>query len=260
MFGHNFYHASIRKYVALFGTLFNDIHIERTDGIIKVPISYGPREKVLARVTEDPSLTRPAAILPRMSFEITNLDYANERKLNTLTRRSYIDTTNTGSLSSQYNPVPYDIEFTLSIMVKSTEDGTRIVEQILPFFTPEWTATAELIPEMGIVMDIPVVLKTVTLDDQYEGSFEERRALIWTLRFTMKAFVFGPTKTSKVIRFTNIGLFGDTDANTAELTNINIEPGLTASGGATSNSLNTIDKEDIYADDNYGYIVTITDN
>lgn len=258
MFGHNFYHSTIRKYVALFGTIFNDIHIQRSDSIIKVPINYGPRDKVLARLEADPNFDRPAVILPRMSFEITNIQYAAERKLNTLHRRAHVNTTDPDTIKYQYNPVPYDISFELSIMVKSTEDGTRIVEQILPFFTPEWTSTVELIPEMNIVMDIPIVLNRVSIDDQYLGSFEERRALVWTLGFTMKSYIFGPIRSSKVIKFTDANLYSNLTSNTLVST-VSVVPGLDANGNPTSSNTTTIDAGDIYGDDDYGYIVTITD-
>lgn len=259
MFGHEFYHSLIRKYVTLFGTLFNDIYIQREGSIIKVPISYGPRDKVLARINGDPNLDRPAIVLPRMSFEITDLYYNADRKLNTLHRTSVVNTTNPDRKSATYNPVPYDISFDLSIMVKNTEDGTRIVEQILPFFTPEWTATVELIPEMGITKDIPIVLDRVRMEDDYDQDFEQRRVLTWTLSFTLRGYLYGPVTASKVIKFTNVNLYANLTSNSA-VTNINIRPGLTANGTPTANVSESVSLDNIYPDDDYGYIVTITDN
>jgi len=264
MFGHTFYHALIRKYVALFGTLFNDVYINRPDAArniintIKIPVSYGPRDKVLAKLTADPNLDRmPAISLPRMSFEIASISYASSRKLTTVGKRTAKNTENPDQLQYIYNPVPYDIDFTLSIMVKNTDDGARIVEQILPFFTPEWTTTVQLIPDMDIVMDIPVILNNVVLDDQYESNFETRRVLIWTLTFTMKAYLFGPIKKSAVIKFANTNLFSSLSAN-SRVSNITIEPGLTANGDPTTDANNTISSSLIEADDDYGYIITVT--
>lgn len=213
MFGTTFYHGSIRKYVALFGTLFNDIYINRPDSThnqintIKVPISYGPKDKVLARLTADPELNRqPAITLPRISFEITRVMYANDRKLNTIGKRQ-APGSNTSAVSTQFNPVPYDISISLSIIAKNIDDGTRIVEQILPFFTPDWTATVELIPEMSIYMDTPIVLNDVQLTDSYEGDFETRRALTWDLSFTIKGYLFGPIRKTNIIKFANSNIY-----------------------------------------------------
>lgn len=273
MFGNKFYHGSIRKYVTLFGTLFNDIEIDRVASdnsvyqTIKVPIAYGPKEKVLARLDQDPNLNRKyAVLLPRMSFELTNINYASERKLPTINRNVNTTAATSKSLLYQYNPVPYDFMFTLSIMVKNAEDGTRILEQILPYFTPEWTPTINLIPEMGINMDIPVVLLDVVSQDTYEGNFEDRRSLIWTLNFLLKGYIFGPVRKTGIITLANTNFYDatlyddiDTAPGNAELLEgFDITPGLTANGQPTSNSSLSIDRDEIAANDNYGYIVTKT--
>lgn len=265
MLGRDFYFASFKKYVAVFGTLFNDIHIYRsatgqTDQQIKVPISYGPREKTLARLEADPTLNRPVAIvLPRMSFEIASVRYAPERKLATTYFKSKKDTT--GVVNTQYVPVPYDIDFTLSVMAKNAEDATKIVEQIIPFFTPDFTPTVHIIPEMDVSLDIPVILNGVSVDDQYEGNFEERRAIIWTLQFTMKAYIFGPIKGPlgggsgrPVIKIATVN---ERDVSNNIMTTVHVQPGLTANGQPTTNISDTIPYLDIEADDNFGYIVTI---
>lgn len=264
MFGHTFYHGLVRKYVTLFGTLFNDIVITRPDpehNVIhttQVPLAYGPREKTLARVVADPSLNRqPAIVLPRMSFEMKDMTYAGERKLNTLGKRYKQSTTDPNSLKYQYNPVPYDINFELSIMVKNADDGTRIIEQILPFFTPEWTTTVHLIPEMDLVMDIPIVLNSVTVTDDYEGNYETRRSIIWTLTFTLKGYLFGPVRTNNVIKFATTDFFNSLAANTS-LESMDTRPGLTANGTPTTNSAATVPLDTIDSTDNYGYIVTVT--
>ena len=264
MFGHNYYHGTIRRYVVLFGTLFNQIYINRPDSVhnetksVKVPIAYGPKEKVLARLTADPELNRmPAIVLPRIAFEITDIQYDGSRKLNTIGKRYMPDGDNASNIKYQFNPVPYNINFSMSIMVKNADDGTRIVEQILPFFTPEWTTTVELIPEMDITMDIPLILNDVRVSDQYEGNFEERRSLTWDLTFTMKGYIFGPVRKAGIIKFANSNIFSTLTSNT-QLSNINIEPGLTANGLPTSNASLSIDLSQIYPDDDFGYIITKT--
>ena len=223
MFGKTFYHDTLRKYVILFGTLFNDIWINRPDNAgnvkqsLKVPLSYGPREKFLARIdgidsNRDPQENPFSIVLPRMGFEITGFNYAPERKLPT--RNSFVTTVTDDNTKKKhvYNPVPYDINFSLSIFVKNTTDGTRIIEQILPFFTPEWTSTIQLVDDapIDIKLDIPLVLTSVSQDDVYEGSFEERRALIWQLDFTMKGVFFGPVYKQEIINLANTQIFDAT--------------------------------------------------
>lgn len=218
MFGHVFHHDTIKKYVIYFGTLFNDIYINRSDGTkttqnIKVPISYGPKEKFLTRVTQDPNFTRPVAIqLPRMGFELVDLNYAPERKLPTINRMavqvsSDQNPTDSDRLTYQYSPVPYDFNFSLYVFVKQADDGTRILEQILPFFTPDWTATLNLDSTMQHKYDVPVILNSVSSQDTYEGDFISRRAIIWSLQFTMKGYIFGPTRKAKPIKTSIINLY-----------------------------------------------------
>lgn len=251
--------------------MFNEVFINRptnptTDIIntIKVPLSYSPKEKMLARIDGDPNLARPAIVLPRMGFELTSINYAPERKLNTLQKNLAVSTTDKDILKYQYIQVPYDFNFTLSIAVKNADDGTRILEQILPFFTPQWTSTVELIPEMGIKLDIPVILNSTTSEDTYEGDFITRRALIWTLNFTLKGYIFGPIKSSNIIKISNTNFYDttvydniDTAVGDADvISSVDVKPGLLANGSPTSNSSLTINVDQIDANDNYGYIVT----
>jgi hypothetical protein len=275
MFGQVWNHGTLRKYVIYFGTLFNEVILTRDDAqgnqvaYMKVPLNYGPKEKYLARLDGNPTLERPIAItLPRMAFEMMDIRYAADRKLTTTGKLRTTGTT-PDSAKYQYNPVPYDMIFNLYIMVKNAEDGTRIVEQILPFFAPEWTATLNINPDLGVKYDVPVVLNSVKSEDTYEGSFETRRALIWTLQFTMRGYLFGPTKESKIIKQSEINLIvpnGQTIAegiantsllNTVEITAI---PGLTANGNPTSNAAASIDKSDILSTDDYGFIIDIQEN
>lgn len=269
MFGQTFYFSTMRKYVTLFGTLFNDIHITRTDKsgnttvFMKIPITYAPKEKMLARVQQDPNIDRPTATipLPMMSFEMTSVTYDSNRKLNTI-NRSAVKSNNPNILKYQYNPVAYNIGFRLYILVKNAEDGTKIIEQILPYFTPDFTTTIHLIPEMEITMDIPVVLNNVMQEDTYDGNFKERRALIWTLDFTLKGYLYGPVKQSKIIKFANTVFYV---ANTADIRDsvdvktwdsyVRITPGLTANGEPTSNAALSVNTNLIEATDDYGYII-----
>jgi hypothetical protein len=213
MFNQVFYHDTIKKYVILFGTIFNDIYINKSDGTrdlstIKVPVSYGPKQKFITRLTQDPDLTKSVAIqLPRIGFEMTDMSYAPERKLPTINKVAVQDPSNPDRLMYQYSPVPYDFNFTLYILVKNANDGTRILEQILPFFTPDWTATLNLDSSMNHRYDIPIILNDVSSEDTYEGNFIERRALTWTLTFTLKGYIFGPTKKSEQIKTSIINLY-----------------------------------------------------
>lgn len=255
MFGQVFYHDTIRKYVILFGTLFNDVYINKDNGTdttqtIKVPISYGPKQKFLVRLDQDPNLDKPVAIqLPRMGFELLDISYAAERKLPTINKISVVHPSDPSKLQYQYMPVPYDLRFNLYIMVKQARDGTRILEQILPFFTPDWTATLNLDQSMQHRYDIPVVLNSVASEDSYTGNFTERRAIIWTLSFTLKGYVFGATRSQKSIKRSLINLYnvktsvdiGDAVSNTQVYDTITTEP--TISGL----SLSQIEADDDYA-------------
>ncbi len=204
MFGTYFYHQTSRKMVVAFGSLFNNIEVRRTDSsdavteVIKIPLSYGPKDKMLVRISQDPSLNPKVALtVPRMGFELTSMTYDGARKLNTLGRNVKKGTT---GLKKQFNPVPYNWDFSLYVFVKNAEDGTQILEQILPFFTPDFTVTMTLISGMTVKMDIPLVLNSVTSEDSYEGDFATRRSIIWTLSFLMKGFLYpSVTDNAKII-------------------------------------------------------------
>lgn len=271
-----FYFSLIRKYIIAFGTLFNDIYITRTDKngnvtmLERVPITYGPKDKMLARVVQDPNIDRPTAAfpLPMMSFEMTGFDYDGTRKLQTINRNASDNPDDKSKRRYQWNPVPYNIGFQLNILCKNAEDGTKIVEQILPFFTPDWTLTANIIPEMGIKQDIPIILNKVNLDDVYDGNFADRRSMVWTLDFTLKGYIYGPVKTTKVIKYANTQFFVP-DVNDGQLATavgqydpvavVHVQPGLTANGQPTSNSSLSIPVSDIVASDDFGFVIDITD-
>ncbi len=194
MFGTYFYHQTSRKMVVAFGSLFNSIEVRRTNSAgsvietLKVPLSYGPREKFLTRISADPALNPKIALsVPRMGFELTAMTYDGARKLNTMGRNVKAGTT---GLKKQFSPVPYNWDFSLYVYVKNAEDGTQILEQILPFFTPDFTVTMNLVSSMSEKRDIPLVLNAVSSEDTYEGDFASRRSIIWTLSFIFKGFLY----------------------------------------------------------------------
>ncbi len=207
MLGQTFYHQTIRKYVALFGTLFNDINIEKKDsgGNVlsrqKVPIAYGPKQKFLTRINQDASLDRQVAIqLPRMGFEMTGIAYDPVRKLNTVGSLTHKETINGNrNVKKMFNPSPYIFDFSLYAFVENAEDGTQILEQILPFFTPEFNVTVNIITDMGISIDIPIVIQSATSEDSYEGEFSARRTIVWTISFMMKGFIYPDIKSGQSI-------------------------------------------------------------
>jgi hypothetical protein len=262
-----FHFDLIRKYIITFGTLFNNIYTTREDkdgnsvSRIRVPLTYGPKEKSLTRVVQDPAVDRPVAVypLPMMSFEMTGFSYDGSRKLQTINRIAFNDPDDNQLRRYQYNPVPYNIGFKLSIFIKNAEDGTRIVEQILPYFTPDWTVTALLIPEMDIRHDIPVILNTVNLSDVYEGNFETRRTMIWELDFTLKGYLYGPVKSTKVIKYAITQLYNNLDRTSSPVATIEIQPGLTGNGQPTSNASLSIPVDEIVATDDFGFVINITE-
>jgi hypothetical protein len=272
MFGSQFYHQSLRKYVIMFGNMFNDIVVRRYDtannnvSAVTVPLAYGPKEKFLVRTTQDPDLNQQIAIqLPRMAFEMTTLNYDGQRRLNS-TGRNIKVTTDEDKLDFNYNPVPYDLQFNLYAYVRNADDGAQILEQIVPYFGPEWTNQVRLIPQTSITMDVPTILNTVSIEDTYEGDFNNRRALIYTFDFTVKGFFYGPTKRQGIIKRAQID-FGIVTANTnsgrkitledvartGRSSRIVIQPGLLANGSPTTNSSASIPYNQINATDDYGF-------
>jgi hypothetical protein len=219
MFGHDFYHGTLRRYVIMFGNLFNEIQIDRynTTGTkiqtLNVPIEYGPKQKFIQRVTSDPTLNREISVtLPRLGFEFTSMTYAPSRKLNSAHKITRGVDTGGLDFNFMYTPVPYDFNFSLHVLVKNTEDGTQIVEQIVPFFTPDFTVTMKMIPELSLNMDVPIELISVTSDDSYEGDFESRRIQTWQLDFVIKGYLFGPIKKFKYIVREDVNLIDDGSA------------------------------------------------
>ena len=219
MLGQYFYNESLRKTIIAFGSLFNDIYITRKNSAgtdvqsLKVPLAYGPKQKFMVRLDADPNLDQKIAItLPRIGFEIAGFDYDPSRKLNRIIKRKKVSNTEDKKLkqmSTQHSPVPYNLNFEMFVMTKNSDDGIQIVEQILPFFQPEYTVTIKEVPEMDVIRDVPIVLNNISYEDTYTGSFTERRAIIYTFSFVAKAYVYGPVTTSKPITKAEATIYAD---------------------------------------------------
>ena len=217
-----FYNEILRKTIVSFGTLFNNISIKHTNSsddvvsVIKVPFAYGPTQKFLARLNQSPDLNKSTAItLPRMSFEFTGLTYDASRKLTT-TQTFIAKDPDTGiETKKMYMPVPYNMQFELSIMSKLNDDALQIVEQILPYFQPAYNLTVSLVESIQEKRDIPIILENVTMQDDYEGDFSTRRVLLYTLRFTAKTYLFGPVSSvsKDIIKSSKISYLTGTDTN-----------------------------------------------
>jgi hypothetical protein len=222
MLGTYYYHQITRKTIIAFGTLFNQIYIKHKDADnndyseLRVPFAYGPTQKFLARIEQQANLNKPVAMtLPRMSFEMTSIQYDATRKANVTQTFKASDGTN---LKKVYLPVPYNIGFQVNIMTKLNDDALQIVEQILPFFQPSFNLTVDLIDSIGEKRDIPVVLNNVSFTDDYEGDFSTRRVLIYTLDFTAKTYLFGPIadSTEGLIRKVQVDMYSGTNTSTAK--------------------------------------------
>ena len=215
MLGNTFYHETIRKCVVGFGTLFNNIHITRTDSSgnvvqsMKVPLAFGPKQKFLVRLREDPSISKTVAItLPRIGFQIGAISYDATRKLNKIQKVKKAGSSG-NKVDTQYMPVPYNIDFEMFVMSKNSDDGLQVVEQVLPYFQPEYTITINDVVQMNNKRDVPIVLSNISYEDNYEGDFGERRAIIYTLNFTAKAYLYGPVITGQVITKVQADQFTD---------------------------------------------------
>jgi len=223
MLGQQFYHETVRNVIVAFGTMFNNINIVRKDNngtitqSMKVPLAYGPKQKWLTRLDADPSLGSAVAItLPRLGFEIGSLSYDPTRKLNRVQKFKKVKSSsaNANKLDTQFMPVPYNMDITLYAMAKNSDDALQIVEQILPFFQPDYTLTLNDMADMGIKRDVPIILNNVGYEDNYQGDFESRRAIIYTMGFTTKFYLYGPVTSSSVIKTVQVDQYTDLPAVT----------------------------------------------
>ncbi len=252
MFGKYFYNEGLRKVTIAFGAIFNNIQIQRKDSSgnvvqsLAVPLAYAPKEKFLARLNQKPDLDeREFAIsLPRMSFDISDLSYDAGRKLTRVNKFKSVKSNIDGKVMNyNYTPVPYDISYNLNVFTATAEGGLQIVEQILPFFQPDYTVTINVVPELNIKRDVPIVLKSIRYEDSYDGQFTTRRAVIYTLGFTAKTYLYGPAQTQKVIKKTQSDMY----------TNVNTSP------KAREERIIVIpNPESADADDDFGFTTTIT--
>jgi len=251
MFGTYFYNESMRRMTIGFGQIFNNIQIKRKDDTgkviqtIRVPLAYGPKEKFLVRLDQQSSLNNRefAITLPRMGFEIAGISYDPTRKLTRIQKFKQVKSGKEGKvLDFNYTPVPYNISYNLFSFTASAEAGLQIIEQILPFFQPDYTVTINAIPDLSIKRDIPIILNSVNYEDTYSGDFTTRRAVIYTLNFTAKTYLFGPSTSQKVIKTVQSDQYSDTDTvNKARESRIIVVPDPTTAD----------------ADDDFGFTTTI---
>lgn len=221
------YHELIRKTIVAFGTLFNDLYIYRRASTgkvnqkMKIPLAYGPKQKFLARIDQDSTrgaddVKSTALTLPRIGFELTGLTYDPSRKLNRIQKFKKVKGADTKSMTNVYMPVPYNVSFTLFTMAKNSEDALQIVEQILPMFQPDYTVALNVMPNLNIVRDVPIVLNDVSYEDSYDGAFTERRVLMYTMTFTAKMYLYGPVTSTGVIKQVQVDQYTDTNTTTAK--------------------------------------------
>ena len=251
MFGTYFYNESMRRMTIGFGQIFNNIQIKRKNDTgkviqtIRVPLAYGPKEKFLVRLDQQSSLNNRefAITLPRMGFEIAGISYDPTRKLTRIQKFKQVKSGKEGKvLDFNYTPVPYNISYNLFSFTASAEAGLQIIEQILPFFQPDYTVTINAIPDLNIKRDIPIILNSVNYEDTYSGDFTTRRAVIYTLNFTAKTYLFGPSTSQKVIKTVQSDQYSDTDTvNKARESRIIVVPDPTTAD----------------ADDDFGFTTTI---
>ena len=216
MLGTYSYHSIFRKTVIAFGTLFNNIEIHKDDQVMKVPLAYGPKQKFLARLDQNPDPTnkRVQITLPRISFEINGIQYDPTRKVSPTQKIKVAKDTDENK--NVYMPVPYNLSFELAIISKTQEDGLEILEQILPYFQPHYNLSVKMLEDISTeIRDVPVVLTSVDYDDDYEGDFSTRRAIIYTLQFTCKTYLYGPVTDSKTIKKAIVDYYADTNTTSA---------------------------------------------
>jgi hypothetical protein len=252
MFGTHFYNEGLRKLTIAFGQLFNNIVIQNTSSTgavtrrIKVPLAYAPKEKFLARIDQQANLQedrKVAVTLPRLGFEITGLAYDPTRKINKMQKTIRVKSGEDGKkINFNYAPVPYNINFSLYSFTATAENGLQIIEQILPFFQPEYTVTMRVVPELDLIRDIPIIMQNVQYEDTYNGEFTKRRAVIYTLNFTAKTYLYGPMSNQGVIKTVQADMGTDTDAPLQREERIVITPNPTTAD----------------ADDDFGFTTTIS--
>ena len=251
MFGTHFYNQSLRRLTIAFGQIFNNVIVQTKSSTgavtkrMRVPLAYAPKEKFIQRLEQQANLDKGrtfAIVLPRMGFELKGLKYDPNRKLNKLQKTVRVKSSDSTIHNFNYSPVPYDIQFSLYSFTATAENGLQIIEQILPYFQPDYTVTINAIPELNIKRDVPIILDSVDYEDTYDGDFNKRRAVIYTLNFTAKTYLYGPMAQSKVIRQSQADLGTSTDAPLSREERIIVIP----------------NPEDANADDDFGFTTKIS--
>ena len=251
MFGTHFYNQSLRRLTIAFGQIFNNIVVQTKSSTgavtkrMRVPLAYAPKEKFMTRLEQQANLDKGrtfAITLPRMGFELVGLKYDPNRKLNKLQKTVRVKSSDSTVHNFNYTPVPYDISFNLYSFTATAENGLQIIEQILPYFQPDYTVTINAIPELNIKRDVPIILNNVDYADTYDGGYNTRRAVVYTLSFTAKTYLYGPMSQSKVIRKSQSDIYTDTDTTNK----------------AREERIITIPKpESANADDDFGFTTTL---
>ena len=252
MFGTHFYNEGLRKLTIAFGQIFNNIIIQNTSSTgavtkrFRVPLAYAPKEKFLVRLEQQANLQSDrevAVTLPRLGFEITGLSYDASRKINKMQKVIRVKDGETGKkMNFNRAPVPYNINFSLYSFTATAENGLQIIEQILPWFQPEYTVTMNVVPELDIKRDIPIILNSVSYEDTYNGEFTQRRAVVYTLSFTAKTYLYGPMSNQGIIKEVQADLGADTDPKLTRDERIVIKSNPTTAD----------------ADDDFGFTTTIS--
>jgi hypothetical protein len=263
MFGTQFDHGTIRKYYAYFASMFSEVFIDRSlpDGTktarIHVPIHFAKKEKALTRVMDDPKIDKKDAIfVPIMAFDMIDMRPNPKRHVPTMNRVAH-RSEDVNKFYNAYAPAAYDFHFRLYVMVKNVNDGLKIVEQIVPYFRPDVTAKLEIIPEMELIHDIPVILTSVSEEDTISPDYNERVTRIWVLDFVLQGVLYGPVKQSPIIKFANVVFTGVASENLLDnpFAQTTTQPGLTVDGQPTANAAASIPYLNISVDDDFGYIV-----
>lgn len=257
-------HKLIRKYVVYFGNLFSGMKIERSDdtgkkfSTFEVPIAYGSKKKWFEKVFSDPDGQKKIqSQIPRLAFEMSDMSYDAERKLNSMNRLTRTSNTDANKFLAVWEPVPYNFSFALHILCQKFDDGIQIVENILPYFTPDFVQTLDLIPEIGVALDIPVVFEDISMADEYEGSFEDRQVLTFTLTFSLKGYIFGPVKKTGIIKTVQVDMNMDGRIGSRQERLLTI-PGLTAAGQPTTDYDLAVNPKTVNAEDSYGIANKLT--
>jgi len=217
MLNQRFYWGTIRKAIVAFGNMFNNITIQRTDAdgkvvqLQKVPLSYSPKQKFLTTIRQQPNVDTQnvQVLLPRMGFEMISLDYDPNRKISPIQQSRTINSST--AANAQYAPTPYNINVILYVYAKNQDDALQVIEQILPYFNPDYNLTIKAVPDLNIKNDMPIILSSIGFEDDYEGDLTTRRSIIWTLSFVLKLNFYGPVSKQGIIKKATSNIFNDAE-------------------------------------------------